>query len=309
MAINLNQLRALDAVGRTGSFSKAARDLSVTQPAITAHIRQLEQHCGVPLFDRVRRRSRLTEAGQTLFQYAQRIFALAGEAEEALDLARQFRAGRLRLVASLTSAAYYLPPLIAAFRAHYPEIQITLFVDNSQRVAERIVDLRDHLGMLSGPAPHPSLVLEPWYEDPVVLVVAPQHPWARRSSVSLRELHDQLLILREPGSATRALIEERMAAQGVAMKITMELGSNEAVKRMVEMGHGVTLISAAVVRREVDAGQLALVTLRERGWLRRYYLAYHRDRRESPLIQAMLDVARKTLGRPAAAPAGSRRGP
>jgi DNA-binding transcriptional LysR family regulator len=192
-----------------------------------------------------------------------------------------------------------------AFRTHYPEIRITLFVDNSQRVAERILDHQDHLGMLSGPAHHPDLVLEPWYEDPVVLVVAPQHPWAQRSSVSLRELHDQLLILREPGSATRALVEERMAADGVTMKVTMELGSNEAVKRMVETGHGVTLISAAVVRREVDAGQLALVRLRERGWLRRYYLAYHRDRRESPLIRAMVDVARKTLERPISLPVGS----
>jgi aminoethylphosphonate catabolism LysR family transcriptional regulator len=297
MPLDLGRLRAFEAVGRTGSFSRAAAELSVTQPAVSVQVRQLEQHVGVPLFDRVRRRPRLTQPGQTLFQYVQRIFALAREADEALSLARGLRAGRLQVVASLTAAAYYLPPVLAAFQRQHPGIRVQLSVDNSRRVAQRVLALTDDLGVLSGEPRDPSLALEPFCEDPVVLIVPPAHPWARRRAVSLRELRGEPLILREPGSATRAFIEDRMAAAGVDLHVTMELGSNEAIKRTVETGNGLTLISAAVVHREVAAGYLALVRIRERGFVRRYYLGYHRERRESPLIRAVLEVAREAFRR------------
>jgi aminoethylphosphonate catabolism LysR family transcriptional regulator len=299
VAINLNQLRVFEAVARTGSFSRAAQELSITQPAVTFQIRQLERHVGVPLFERVRRRAGLSQAGHTLHQYAQRIFVLAEEAEQALELARGFKVGRLRLVASLTSAAYYLPPLVAAFKQRYPGVQVQLIVDNSQRVAERILALADDLGVLTGEPQSPNLVLEPFCEDPLVLIVHAGHPWARRRSISLRELAGQPFILREPGSATRALIESRMAAEGLAPRVTMELGSNEAIKRTVELGNGMTLISAAIVTREVEAGRLAMLRIREPGLVRRFYLVYHRERRDSPLIRAVLEVARETAGSPA----------
>lgn len=276
-------------MARTGSFSKAAQELSVTQPAVTVQIRQLERHCGVSLFDRVRRRGKLTQAGQSLYEYAQRIFALAEEAEQTLELTRGVKAGRLRLTASLTAAAYYLPPLVAAFKQRFPGIQVQLSVDNSRRVAERVLTLGDDLGVLTGDPENPDLVIRPFCEDPLVLIVPPQHPWAGRRTVSLHELQDQPFILREPGSATRALIESRVAAAGVSLHVTMELGSNEAIKRTVEMGSGVTLISAAIVQREVKAGHLAMLRVREPGLVRRFDLVYHRERRESPLIKAFLE--------------------
>lgn len=297
MAINVNRLRVFEAVARTGSFSKAAQKLSVTQPAVTTQIRQLERQCGVALFDRVRRRAHLTEAGQTLYQYAQRIFALAHEAEETLELARGLKAGRLRVIASLTSAAYYLPRLLAAFKRRYPGIQVQLNVDNSRRVAERILALDDDLGVLTGEPQDPNLMLEPFCEDPLILIVPPHHPWAKRRTVSLHELQDQPFVLREPGSATRTLIENRATAEGVSLRIVMELGSNEAIKRMVEMGNGLALISAAIVRREVEAGYLAMLSIREPGLVRRFHLVYHRDRRESALLRAILEVARQISGR------------
>jgi aminoethylphosphonate catabolism LysR family transcriptional regulator len=297
VAFNPGQLRAFEAVARTGSFSRAAQELSVTQPAVTVQVRQLERQCGVRLFDRVGRRVLLTEPGRTLLQYAQRIFLLAGEAEEALGLARGLKAGRLRVIASLTSAAYYLPPLLSAFKRRYPEIQVQVAADNSRRVAERILGLEDDLGVLTGEPRHPSLVLEPFCEDPLVLILPPQHPWARRRSVSLRELGDQPLILREPGSATRALIEQRMAEEGVPLRVVMELASNEAIKRSVEMGNGLALISAAIARREVEGGYLAILRVREPGLVRQFHLIYHRERREAPLLKAVLEIARGLPGR------------
>ena len=295
--MNLNQLRVLEAVARTGSFSRAAAELSVTQPAVTVQIRKLEEHCGVPLFERVRGKGHLTHAGQTLYAYAQRIFALADEAAQAIELSRGFKAGRLRLIAGRTPAASYLPSLVAEFRRRYPEIRLQLFVDTSQRAAEAILSLKDDLAVLGDEPSDPHLVREPFREDRLVLIVPPRHAWTRRRTVSFQELTDQPFIQREPGSSTRALIEDRMATEGVTLRVTMELGSNEAIKRSVEMGDGVALISAALVELETKYRRLAIVRTREPEIVRSFFLTYHRDRRESPLIRAMLEVAREMYPR------------
>src|SRR6266540_497826 len=174
MAINLGQLRVFEAVTRAGSFTRAAHHLGVTPPAVSLQIRQLEQAHGVRLFDRVRRRVRLTPAGQRLEPYARRIIALAGDAERALEETRGFAGGQLRLVASATSAAYYLPPLLTRFRRRYPGIRVRLDVANSQRVRERIAGLEDDLGVLGMETAHPDLEFELLARDPLVVMVSPR---------------------------------------------------------------------------------------------------------------------------------------
>lgn len=291
MAINLNQLRVFYAVAKGGSFTQAAQALSITQPAVTVHIRELEKYHGVRLFDRGGRRVKLTDAGQTLFEYAQRIFTLTEEAEHALENARSLRAGRLQLLGSLTVGAYYLPPVINLFKARFPEIHVTLSVDNSQRVVERIAALREDVGFLSGPVRDEQLVVRPFLEDELVILVPPGHAWSTRRSVSLHELGGQPLILRELGSATRALMEERLRQAGIHPRVSMELGSNEAIKRAVEMGMGVSVLSATIIKREAEAGLLKILRIREKGLTRQFQIITHRERQRSRLIAAFLEVA------------------
>jgi len=291
MSLNLNQLRVFHAVAKGGSFTQAAQALSVTQPAVTVHIRDLERYYGVRLFDRGGRRVKLTDAGQTLFEYAQRIFTLAAEAEHALENAGSLRAGRLQIVGSLTVGAYYLPPVINLFKTKFPEIQVSLSVDNSQRVVERIAGLREDVGFLSGPVRDERLVVRPFLEDELVVLVPPGHTWSARRSVSLHELGEQPLILREPGSATRALVEERLRQAGIRPQVSMELGSNEAIKRAVEMGMGISVLSTTIIKREVEAGLLQVVRIREKGLIRQFEIIIHREREHSRLIAAFLDVA------------------
>lgn len=296
MAINLGQLRVFEAVTRAGSFSGAAQRLGVTPPAVSLQIRQLEEAHGVRLFDRMRRGVRLTAAGRRLGEYAQRIFALAEDAELALGEARGLARGQLRLVASATAAAYYLPPVLTRFRARYPGIQLRLEVANSQRVRERVLALEDDLGILGAEAPHPDLVFELLTDDPMVVVVAPGHPWARRRQVALADLARQDLILREPGSGSRQLVERRLLALGAGVRPVMEIASNEVIKRAVELGNGVSLMSAAIVRHEVAAGRLRAIGVRGERLARNIYLVCHRERRESPLVQALLAAARRVPG-------------
>jgi DNA-binding transcriptional LysR family regulator len=292
MALSLGQLRAFEAVTRAGSFRAAAERLGVTPPAVSLQIRQLEADTGVQLFDRVRRRVRLTSTGQTLARYAQRIFALADDAERALQETRRFAAGRLGVVASGTSAAYYVPPLLTEFRRRYPGIHTHLDVENSQRVRERVLGLEDDVGVLGAETAHPDLVLEPLGEDPLVVIVPARHAWARRRRVALPDLRREPLIVREPGSATRQLLERRLLRYGIRMQPAMEIASNEVIKRAVEMGNGVGLMSEAIVRREVEAGHLCALTVSGERLVRSIYLVYHRERRESPLIDAVVTVAR-----------------
>jgi DNA-binding transcriptional LysR family regulator len=293
MPMNLGQLRMFEAVTRTGSFTGAAHRLGVTPPAVSLQIRQLEQAYGVRLFDRVRRRVRLTATGQRLQHYAQRIFALAGEAERALEQTRGFAGSRLRLVASATAAAYYLPPLLTELRRRHPGVGVQLDVGNSQRVRERILNLEGDLGAVGGESSHPDLVFQRLAEDPLVVIVAPGHPWARRARIRLAELGGQELIVREPGSASRQLVERRLSRLGTVVQPSMEIASNEVIKRAVEMGNGVSLLSAAIVRREVEAGHLRAVAVAGERLVRSINLVYHRERRDSPLIHAVLAVARR----------------
>ena len=289
--MNLNQLRVFEAVARTGSFSRAAEGLSVTQPAVTLQIRQLERDCGVQLFERIRRRPRLTDAGRLLQDYARRIFALVEEAERHLAGARGLTSGTLRMVTGPTGATY-ATDLITAFHRRHPGIHVALSVDVSERIVQRVISLADDVGLVGAEQQHPALSRAPFCGDPLVVIVAPAHAWARRRTVSVRELADVPLITREAVSTTRRFIEARLGAATRRLRVSMELGSNEAIKRAVELGAGIGIVSRAVVRTELDAGTLRALTIRERGFVHRIDLIHHKDRAGSPLIAAVLEVAR-----------------
>ena len=285
--VNLNQLRVFDAVARTGSFSRAAETLSVTQPAVTLQIRQLERDCGVQLFERIRRRPRLTDAGQRLQEYARRIFALVDEAGRQLEGARGLTSGRLRVVTGPTGSAY-AADLLTRFHRRHPGVDVALSLDTSERIVQRVVTLTDDIGLVGAEQKHPALARRPFCLDPLVAIVARTHPWARRRTVSVRELAEVPLVVRETVSTTRRFIEARLGAATRRLRVAMELGSNDAIKRAVELGAGVGIVSRQVVRTELRAGTLRAIPLRERGFVHQIDLVYHQDRARSPLIAAVV---------------------
>jgi DNA-binding transcriptional LysR family regulator len=296
MALGLNQLRVFEAVVRTGSFARAAARLAVTPPAVSLQMRVLERACGTRLVERVGGRVRLTAAGETLADYCARIFALVGDAEGALARDRGFAHARLRLVSGAGVAAYYLPPLWTAIARRYPELQVQIAVGNSARVLQQLVALEADVGVLGAEHDHPDLSVVPLFRDPLVVVVPRGHAWAGRRRISVRALEGERLILREPGSSSRAILEQKLRALGVRWQVAMEISSNEVIKRAVELGNGVSVMSRALVRREVESGYLRAIPLREPGFSRTMHLACHRDRADSPLVRAVREVA-SALGR------------
>lgn len=298
--MNLHHLRIFHALVTAGSFTGAARRLGISQPAVTIQVRELERSSGVRLLDRRARRLQLTDPGQALFKLSERVFALVDEAEAVLAQAGGRIAGSLRISGSGTSGTYLLLPALTAFRRRYPGVRVQLEISNSRHVLEQVASFEADLGVLAAPdaatpltvTDDPRLVVQPFVREPLVLAVPPRHPWSRRRAIRVADLADQLLIVREPGSTTRRVLESQLEAAHVTPRIAMELGSNEAIKHAVGAGLGVALLGATVIERESAAGRLRGLRVRGEGLSLRFFFVYHRDRAHAPVLRAFLGLAR-----------------
>jgi DNA-binding transcriptional LysR family regulator len=295
MIKNLAQLRTFERVARTGNLSTAARSLGVSQPAVSGQIARLEREHATALFERVRRRLVLTAAGRGLLQDVRRVFAVLDEAEQHLAQTRDLRVGVLRLAASVTSSGYDAPDLMIAFRSRHPGVSVQLFTGNSTRVVERVVALEADVGLVAADVMHRELARHLLFVDPVVLVVPRRHALARHRTISIARLAREPLVLRETGSATRALIEQQFAAHGVDVNMAMEVSSNEAIKRIAAMGQGLGVVSRRSVIDDMRAGHLRTVDIHAGGRpIRQHvYLVHHVERRDALMVRAVLEIVRE----------------
>ena len=295
--MNFTHLRAFEAVARTGTVTRAAQLLHVSSSAISLHLRDLERACGLVLFERVRRRLQLTPAGRALQDYARRIFALSAEADVALEQMRDLKAGTLRLGATDTPARSWVPRVLGAFRYGYPGIRVELYVGNTQHVIARLANREDDVAVVAATIHHAQLVVEPVGFDPVVVIVPRQHSWARRATIRLRDLHGQPLIVREPGSSTRLLVESQLEPQSIRPEVMMELGSHDAIIGAVEHGVGIALVPASLVRPLGGAasrqGGLRVIRVRDARLRHTVSVVYHAERVSFPLTRRFIEVARR----------------
>lgn len=289
--MNLNQLRIFYSVAKKKSFTMAARELFLTQPAVTIQIQKMEREYETKLFDRVGKKIFLTESGKILFSYAEKILNLSGQAEEALIDAKELKSGKLNIGASATVGSYYLPKVFEVFGKKYPNIEIEMNVTNSYTVVEDVLAFKNELGFVGRLHHLERLVVIPFLEEELVLIVSPDHPFAQKGEVSLRDLIGQPFISREVGSATRELVEDRIGRRGVSTRVVMDLASNEAIKKAVEDGLGISIISKYVAQKEVEQGLLRMVTLADERIMRKFSIIYHEDKYLSSTLRAFLKVA------------------
>ena len=284
MATNFHQLQLFHAVARLGSFSKAAEEMSISQPAVSIQVKELEKAMGGALLNRARGGVQLTDTGRAVFDYAQRIFSLADEMQGAVHEIQGLRSGRLTIGSSTTPGEYILPSLIGRFRKQYPGVEVSLSISNTQAVVERIHRRELNLGLAGAPVREEGLRTFPYVSDEIVFIAAPDHPVAREHVLSLDDLMGQEVVLREPGSATREAAERCLSEHGIGTKVAMELGSNEAVKRAVAAGLGLGLISKFGVDPDVRAGFIKVLDVA--GWeCRRPLTVFYRDERHLPAAQ------------------------
>jgi aminoethylphosphonate catabolism LysR family transcriptional regulator len=247
------QLRAFHAVAIAQSFTEAARALGVSQPAVSMQVRALEEAYGVELFARGRRRVEPTELGRALLDAIGPIFALEAEAAELLGRASGLLYGHLRVGAD---APFVVVPMLAAFRAKHGEVTLSLSLGNSSEVLRDLLDGHTDVAMLSDRVEDPRLFAVAAAKSRQVVVVAKSHPWARRRSVRLGDLHKAPMVIREEGSVTRLAFEAAIERAGVEPLVVMELGSREAIQEAVAAGIGAGVVIEA--ERGRDARLVAL---------------------------------------------------
>lgn len=272
-----------------GGFTAAAADLGVTQAAVSQRVAALEKVLRIPLFDRRAGGIRLTEGGERLYGFARRILALHEEARVGLGAAPRPVAGDLPLSTSSVPGECLLPALLAAFREAYPRVQVRATVGDSRSAIADVERGAAVLGLVGRKDEGGGLEYRPIGTDCLVLVVPPAHPWARRGAISLRRLGREPLILREPGSGTRSVLEQGLALAGTsiaALTVTLELGSNAAIIDGVRRGLGVAFLSRAAVQRELDSGGLRGVEVRGLDLGRQLYLVFDRRRPLTPAARA-----------------------
>jgi DNA-binding transcriptional LysR family regulator len=256
------RLQVFHTVARLLSFTKAAETLHMTQPAVTFQVRQLEEYFNTRLFDRTHNRISLTEAGERVYDYADRIFELYSEMENSVrEMTGEIR-GALTIGASTTIAEYMLPSLLGDFGVRYPEVTIHLRVSNSEGIVSMVENNTIDLGVVEAPVGNKNLVVEVCRQDQLVAIVPPSHDLAEKESVTIEELLGYPFICREEGSGTREVINEYLSQNcNMALNISMELGSPEAVKGAVEAGMGVSVVSRATVQKELKLDTLRAINL------------------------------------------------
>jgi len=289
------RLQVFHTVARLLSFTKAAESLHMTQPAVTFQVRQLEEYFNTRLFDRTHNRISLTEAGGRVYEYADQIFVLYSEMENAVrDLTGEV-SGILLLGASTTIAEYMLPALLGDFKAKYPEVNIRLQVANTDAIVHMVENNSIDLGVVEAHVHNENLAVEDCRMDKMMLVVPADHELAsEKSAVPITRVTEFPYVCREEGSGTREVMLERLVAAGgnpSDLNLVMELGSPEAVKGAIEAGMGISVLSSSTIEKELKLGTLVALEL-EQPIERPFSFVHQKQKFRMRAIEMLLDFAR-----------------
>jgi len=259
--IHLDHLRVFQAVAETGSFTRAADVVHLTQPGISKHIKQMEESFGTPLFDRSGRKATLTEAGAILFEATQGVMAIIDVAEQRIEDLKGLRGGRLRLGTSFPIGVYLLPRVLAQFRRKYPAIEVTLNITVSGMIGPKVLASEIDLGLASYEPPDSRLVTQAFMTDELVAIFPRDHKLAHKRHITPQQLTEHTFVVAAPGAGTRTLLEERLRDQGIVLQKVLDFGNLEGVKHAVEAGLGISIQARSVVEREIASGSMRAVKL------------------------------------------------
>ena len=290
MEINVHLLKIFHAVARSGSFSRAASELAISQPSVSIQVGELERQFGVELFEPAGKSVRLTEAGRVCFDYAGRILALMDEAQRAMDEVKGLGRGRLLVGATQTPGTYMLPALLGRLKMAHPRIEISLRIDEPRRIQEMVLRQELDLAVTGWRIALPDLEAIPIASDEMVLVVAAAHHFAAPEvqEVELADLAGEPFILRERGSGSREVLDDALHRAGIYVTPSLELEGVDAVKQAVAANLGISILSRCAIDLEVSSGRLRVVPVRDFKVERTIWLVRHRDRQLPRPAQAFV---------------------
>jgi DNA-binding transcriptional LysR family regulator len=281
----VKQLRTFAAVARHRSFTHAARELHLTQPAVSMQVKALERLAALPLLERVGREVALTDAGAELLVHARAVLRSLDDARDALAALRGLGSGRVS-IAVVSTAKYFAPKLMARFSRTHPGVELKLTVANREAVLQRLVDNEVDLAIMGTPPRHLETTAFAFAKHPLVMVAAPDHPLATARRVPVKSLDGQPFLVREPGSGTRAAMERYFRAHHVRPGATTELASNETIKQAVMAGMGLAFVSRHAIGLELQAGELVVLDVEGLPVVRSWNVVHRTGKRLSPAAAA-----------------------
>jgi len=290
MRYTLRQLEVFLAVARTGSVSRAAVELGMSQSATSSSLADLERQFDLQLFDRIGKRLRLSARGDNL----------RGRAEAVLELSRELQRGfegaaedeRLRVGATLTIGNYVAVPLVARFMREHPSLALTLEVANTEQIARKVANFELDVGLVEGEVDQPDLETTPWRDDQLVVFCAAGHPLARKRALTDADLLSAPWIVREHGSGTRQTFDRAMRGLLPQLQVALTLSQTEAIKRAVEAGLGLGCVSRIAVEDAFERGTLIACHVPHRDFRRQFFFLLHKRKRRAPGVDRWLDFCR-----------------
>ena len=259
------RLKVFDTVAKRLNFTKAANELNITQPAVTKHIKEIELNLNIKLFERNGTKIKLTKAGEILLKYTEEIFAIYQKMEFEIGQLQEKQKGTLRLGASTTIAQYVLPPILAEFRKRFPEIQLSLVIQNSEKIEDLLANHKIDVGLIEAQIKNRTFHYFPFMKDEIVLVSRQKHSISTKNNIKLDDLKHIPLVFREPGSGTLETIDLALKSNNLKLNelnIEIQLGSTESIKSYVLHSDALAFLSIHSILHELKNQTLTVIDIR-----------------------------------------------
>ncbi len=291
--LNFNQLRVFYYAAKNLNFTAAAGELFITQPAVTFQVKTFEEYCSLKLFKKRGRKVYLTDEGRVLYEYADTIFKYEKEIECAIDEMRELKRGILSLGTTKTYARYFMPLMITTFHQNYPNIKIQLNEGSSLDMILSLLDFKNEVAVIAKAMDHPEVNFFPFSQEEMAVIVAPDHHFARKKMVVLKDLAKEPFIMKETGSGTRKRVEQLFSDENCTPDILLETSSTELIKQLVERGEGISFLVRESVAAEIKEKKLVDVAVKGRKIFLDVSIAYLKKQVLSPPARAFVDTLRK----------------
>ena len=290
--MDVRSLEVFLSVSKHLNFTRAGEEVNLSQPSVSVRIRQLERELGVKLFEQLGKRVGLTEAGKLLEPHARRVVAVIDDARHAVEELQGLERGLMRIGASTTPGTYLVPKIIARFKKDHPKIEILLSVKDTKRVEEGVLENEFDFGFVGGHLISGEVEATPWIIDEIQLVVSPNHPFATKKQVRLRDLKGEKFIFREAGSATQAAVSAALQDVSTEVEIVLEADNPGVAKQAVQTGLGVAFISLFAIRTELRAKTLKTVKVEGLTIKRELKIVHRKDKHLSRAARGLIETAK-----------------
>lgn len=291
MNITLRQLKVFERVARRLSFTRAAEELYLTQPAVSMQIKQFEESIGLPLFERLGKKIFLTRAGEELYRLSRQVSQQMEEAEQLVEELKGTEGGRL-VVAVASTVHYFAIRLLADFCKSYPKVKVNFKVTNRKGLLQLLEDNEVDTVLMGQPPDELDLAAESFMENPLVIIAPANHPRIGERQIRLEDLRNETFLMREQGSGTRNSVERFFAEHGVRIVASMEMNTNGAIKQGVEVGLGLGLVSIHTVERELADGRVVILDVESFPIMRQWYIVHRAGKRLTATARAFEDFVR-----------------